>query len=65
MEKRYMVIGYGVNEKNEGYSKGYLIVEGNSNKTGKAFGMLDTKQSFNVKDIRPLGSIITVKIEEV
>ena len=62
MEKKYMVVGFGLSkEKGEKYSKAYLI---RGDKKG-TYGYLDTKNVYYTNDIRPIGTIIIVKLEEV
>lgn len=62
MEKKYMVVSYGVSkEKKEPYSRAYRIA---GDRKG-TFSYLDAKDVYYVSDQRELGTVITVEVKEI
>jgi hypothetical protein len=61
MEKKYMVVGFGTSKKTgKPYSRAYLL---KSDKAG-TFAFLDRNDSYYTEDIRPVGTMIIVKLVE-
>ena len=63
MERKYMVVRFGVNkETGEPYSRASRLKEA---KDGTSWGYLDEKDPYYLDEIRPLGTVVAVELTEV
>lgn len=62
MERKYMVVAYGESKKDKRpYSRAYRLKEAREG----GWGYLDQKDTYYSDEIRPLGEIITLSMQEV